>query len=767
MPMKEKLIAVALVAVMVLSGCMVYTNDAFTQPMTWDTLYDMDSVSAAAVREYSVSGNDITGNDAAAFIMLNSGLTIEQTGKLPSDWGQMAAYIGLDDGIDKKLTSTFSIGDFNRMNDNSEQLRGTIKNGTVVRPLFHDGRSAPIFPFTAAEDSDYSNEDSSIIRYCVYVETDYDTDGDGDRDLIRVFLSVPRAALVNGTYKAPVIFIADGYDMGEVKVLPETTSTSFDMDSLYSQPDERIPEGTMGAWDLAKDSSFDEWGAEKKYGTKTYGRYSYDDYNYYLVRGYAVAISSGLGTYGSEGFQLTGHDLELKAYEKVIEWFDGEATAYTDRENNITTDASWCSGAVGMCGLSYVGTVPLGLSMRNIDNLKTVISFGAIADWYEYAYRQGMPINISDSYMWYMTSGNSSIFYDTERWDEISEVYMEYLGTMSDGEKKLYGSYDCYDYVYYSDHWSKRNYTEDAVKGDTSVMLIHGMFDFNVKSKETDIAYNTLSSLGMTVKVILNQAEHDTFGIGKSDMYVNGKPGYELMNEWYTHYLYGVDNGIENMANITVQSNVDGSWIEYDDLKGNSSITIRSADSGYKTISDDKTIGDDYYSLSKTVDSDTLLYGKGVLKIKVKTNDPEEIYNGLEVALYDRYSEFQSYTDSSGKNFGTTEDDSKVWVGADTHVSCTHYNMNAVDSCLITIGHVNLHYPGSDYRSESVTDFNDLSDGEFMEYTIYLDPTVYTLKEGHELYVSIWTEVYTKGHTVSDIIDLGSIEFTFDVLEQQ
>lgn len=33
------------------------------------------------------------------------------------------------------------------------------------------------------------------------------------------------------------------------------------------------------------------------------------------------------------------------------------------------------------------------------------------------------------------------------------------------------------------------------------------------------------------------------------------------MNKWLSHYLYGVENGIENMPVVSVQSNVDGSFV--------------------------------------------------------------------------------------------------------------------------------------------------------------------------------------------------------------
>ena len=53
----------------------------------------------------------------------------------------------------------------------------------------------------------YDPETSAGVRFCVYVETDYDMDGDGRRDLVKAFVQVPRNAVM-GHYKAPVIFEA-------------------------------------------------------------------------------------------------------------------------------------------------------------------------------------------------------------------------------------------------------------------------------------------------------------------------------------------------------------------------------------------------------------------------------------------------------------------------------------------------------------------------------------------------------------------------------
>ena len=65
-----------------------------------------------------------------------------------------------------------------------------------LQPLYMNGMAQPIFPYTTGEVTEgYSNDESDIIRYCVYVETNYDTDDDGKLDLVKALVQIPRAAM--------------------------------------------------------------------------------------------------------------------------------------------------------------------------------------------------------------------------------------------------------------------------------------------------------------------------------------------------------------------------------------------------------------------------------------------------------------------------------------------------------------------------------------------------------------------------------------------
>ena len=62
-----------------------------------------------------------------------------------------------------------------------------------------------------------------------------------------------------------------------------------------------------------------------------------DNFNYYLVRGFAVIASAGFGALGSDGFNYVGSDYERDAFKFVVEWLHGDRIAYADREGTIAT----------------------------------------------------------------------------------------------------------------------------------------------------------------------------------------------------------------------------------------------------------------------------------------------------------------------------------------------------------------------------------------------------------------------------------------------
>ena len=92
-----------------------------------------------------------------------------------------------------------------------------------------------------------------------------------------------------------------------------------------------------------------------------------DNFNYYLVRGFAVVVSAGFGALGSDGFNYVGSEYERDAFKSVVEWLHGDRVAYADREGKIETKADWANGNVAMTGRSYAGTMPFAVATTGVE----------------------------------------------------------------------------------------------------------------------------------------------------------------------------------------------------------------------------------------------------------------------------------------------------------------------------------------------------------------------------------------------------------------
>ena len=238
-------------------------------------------------------------------------------------------------------------------------------------PEFKDGAAQPILQYSNLRDENYTNEDSDILRFCVYVETDHDTDGDGKADLVE---ATPYGA---GT--------VEEYGMDPTQLL---NPSPFDYNRLYEPGEKRTPAGSMTTLEAAAIADPAVWNYKVPYSNMPGYIYA-QAYDYYLVRGFAVVEAGGIGTYGSEGYELCGFDLERDAHACVVEWLAGNRVAYTDPYNNIEIAADWSNGNVAMTGCSYGGTLPFEVATSGVEGLKTIIPFAGIASWYEYTNSQG------------------------------------------------------------------------------------------------------------------------------------------------------------------------------------------------------------------------------------------------------------------------------------------------------------------------------------------------------------------------------------------
>ena len=663
--------------------------------------------------------------------------------------------------------------------DGYQALKGAMKDGSAHKPLFVNGMAQPIFPFTTgAVKEGYSNKDSDIIRYCVYVETNYDTDGDGKLDLVKALVQVPRAA-AKGDYKAATIYEARPYITGCTELYGYEddlyNTGNFDIKAMYSTPAARKPVGSATTEKAAAAANSADW----YYWNPAEKMMDYEDldwYDYYLVRGYAVVECGGLGTKGSEGFETCGTDLEIDAFKCVIEWLHGDRVAYTDKTSNISIAADWSNKKVGMTGRSYAGTTQFGLATTGVKGLETIVPVAGIASWYEYTNSQGISTDSEPAYSDALAGYCAGRKLDADDWNKIKADYGNYLQTIYDIQRDLNGNYG-----ETGGHWNIRDYTVDTTQtgpiGATgpsqikcSALIVHGLNDYNVRTKEFQLMYNAFTKAGENVKLLLHQDAHltSTYPAGNLVFDIGDSSYDEILNRWFSHYLYGVKNGAENMAAVTAQSSHDTDvWNTYDSWDTASSMIFKAnADSKTTTINSNygaigvtsqnwqskftsgSTGGSVMYT--QTVEKDTTIKGTVAVNFSALTENTDE--NGTPIGERDALMVSAMLVDIApeGKTFPafntsgsyvpkTTLAEGGAWMGGGLpNYDLTKLKASDVTYKIISRGWMDLCNPGAGFDSHTADTRVALDGKTYHDYTIYLQSTVYEVEAGHTLALVIY-----------------------------
>ena len=528
--------------------------------------------------------------DAIKSVLLGAGMQARQ---FPSDndYIQVAKSLTII-GDDFKADAACTEEEKSAMQTKAEHigLKTAIDNG---KPLFVDGVAQPIFPYTSGVPTKdgYSNDNSDIIRYSVYVETNYDTDGDGKLDLVKALVQIPRAAATNpNNHNFATIMDARPYITGctdngtDRKFTYKDGNLGYNLNSLYGKARYlRVSNNkTATTMQAAANASAVEWYYLSPYESEPdddYYFYDYEDldwYDYFLVRGYAVVEVGGLGTRGSEGLETCGADVETDAFKCVVEWLakDSTRTAYTDKEKNIKITADWSNGNVAMTGRSYGGTTDFAVASTGVANLKTIVPVAGIASWYDYTNSQGISTRTNPAYSDNLGFYCAGRYIDENDWDSMKDVYQKYLNRIYNDQMTLNGDYGT--------HWATRDYTagNEGKEGTASTstynnfncpaLIVHGLNDDNVRTKQFQLMYDAFKNKGQNVKLLLHQGEHITpdYDDHKTSLMIGNKTYSSILNEWYSHYLYGQNtddgNNAEALAAVTVQNNTDGSWSTLD-----------------------------------------------------------------------------------------------------------------------------------------------------------------------------------------------------------
>jgi len=86
----------------------------------------------------------------------------------------------------------------------------------------------------------------------------------------------------------------------------------------------------------------------------------------------------------------------------------------------------------------------------------------------------------------------------------------------------------------WNDFWAGRDYLPQLGRVKAATLMAHAFNDWNVMPEHSVRIYEALKQKGVPVMAYYHQGSH------------GGEPPLELMNKWFTRYLLGVQNGIEN-----------------------------------------------------------------------------------------------------------------------------------------------------------------------------------------------------------------------------
>ncbi|MCL5244721.1 Xaa-Pro dipeptidyl-peptidase [Cellulophaga sp. 20_2_10] len=361
-------------------------------------------------------------------------------------------------------------------------------------PVFKDGEAQIVEGF--------SNSDK-WIRHDLFVETTFDTDGDGKLDRMHVSVTRP-AQTETEDLKLPVILCSSPYYAGTATGEEEGLFWNVHHELGEKAPERSHPEvKRRGERPIISNSHIQKW----------------------VPRGYIVAHTSAPGTGFSQGAPTVGGPNEALAPKAVIDWLCGRAKGFTSPDNTEEVTAFWSTGKVGMTGTSYNGTIPLAAATTGVDGLEAIIPIAPNTSSYHY-YRSNGLVRSPGGYL----GEDIDVLYDfIHSGDPSKRAYNN--KTIRDTELLNGMDRETGDF---NDFWAGRDYLNKMKPMKAALLMSHGFNDWNVVPEHSYRIYKAAKEKGLPTQIYYHQNGH------------GGPPPIKLMNRWFTRYLHGVENGVEN-----------------------------------------------------------------------------------------------------------------------------------------------------------------------------------------------------------------------------
>ena len=361
----------------------------------------------------------------------------------------------------------------------------------TAKPVFVDGQAQVVPAFANA---------SEWIHEQLWVETEFDSDKNGKRDRVHVDVTRQKQTGADGL-RVPVIYESSPYFAGTASGRAILWDVQHE---LGVDPPARTIHPSIG------------FNANRKSVSNSL-------ISTWVPRGFAVVHSEATGTGLSSGSPTVGGAPERLAPKAVIDWLNGRAKGYTTPDGQTEIRAAWCTGKVGMTGTSYNGTIPVAAATTGVKGLEAIIPIAPNTSYYHYYRSHGLVRSPGgylgediDSLYDFINSG------DPARREAGDRLYRD--GEFAKGQDRRTGDYNAF--------WAEHDLLPFTKNIKCAVLMAHAFNDWNVVPE-----HSVRISQAVKGRVPLVQYFHQG-GHG-------GDPPLELMNKWFTRFLYDVQNGIE------------------------------------------------------------------------------------------------------------------------------------------------------------------------------------------------------------------------------
>jgi X-Pro dipeptidyl-peptidase len=338
------------------------------------------------------------------------------------------------------------------------------------------------------------------IRETLWVEASFDSDRDGKPD--RLFTDVTRQYQTDTEgLKVPVIYGSSPYFAGTSNDRSKLWNVNHEIGDVPPQRLSQPPVVFRPKRERVSDSFVNDW----------------------VPRGFAVVHSEAPGTGLSQGCPTVGDIPERFAPKAVIDWLNGRAKAYRTIDGTEEVKATWATGKVGMTGTSYDGTIPVAAATTGVEGLAAIIPVAPNTSYYHYYRSNGLVrhpggwLGEDIDYLYdFINSG------DPARHETCAKLYRD--GEFAANRDRTSGDYN--------EFWKRRDLLPLTNNIKAAVLMAHAFNDWNVVPEHSVRIYEALKGR-VPLQAYYHQDDH------------GGSPPFDMMNRWFTRYLYGVENGVE------------------------------------------------------------------------------------------------------------------------------------------------------------------------------------------------------------------------------